>query len=354
MTVTGLFTSRGPRLLGWAHQTYAEFLAARFLYERGLSADDLTGVLTHSAEPTKVVPQLRETAAWLASMDPDVFRRIARDDPKILLRSDMALADDASRERIVASILQLIEAREMFDTDPFLRSGYEKLLHGGLAAQLEPYIGDRSKYFMTRRAAIDIAKACHVQALLDPLIDTALDPNDNTHIREQAAHAVVTFGSPASLPRLKPLALGRAGEDPDDTLKGHALTALWPKYITAKEVFSCLTPPKRTHLFRSYNAFLSDGLKKGLSDDDLLEALDWVQQISTMGSTSPVFSPDVSNKELEGRWQGAIADPLSPLELGTTRPRSSPSPFQRIRVFASALTPQPTPFWRTPRTLGGR
>ena len=38
---TGLFSSRGIDQMGWAHQTYAEFLAARFVVEQGMPAEQI-------------------------------------------------------------------------------------------------------------------------------------------------------------------------------------------------------------------------------------------------------------------------------------------------------------------------
>jgi predicted NACHT family NTPase len=69
---TGLFSSRGLDRIGWAHQTYAEFLAARFLVEHGLPPNRIMTLIVHP--DGKIVPQLRETAAWLANMKPEVFR----------------------------------------------------------------------------------------------------------------------------------------------------------------------------------------------------------------------------------------------------------------------------------------
>ena len=36
---TGLFSARGPERLGWAHQTYAEFLAAHYLAQRNVATE---------------------------------------------------------------------------------------------------------------------------------------------------------------------------------------------------------------------------------------------------------------------------------------------------------------------------
>ncbi len=51
---TGLFSSRGSSRLGWAHQTYAEFLAARFLSAGNFTPDRMMSLLLH--EDGKVHP----------------------------------------------------------------------------------------------------------------------------------------------------------------------------------------------------------------------------------------------------------------------------------------------------------
>jgi hypothetical protein len=42
---TGLFSSRGLSRIGWAHQTYAEFVAAKFLVDCGLSPERMMSLL---------------------------------------------------------------------------------------------------------------------------------------------------------------------------------------------------------------------------------------------------------------------------------------------------------------------
>ena len=71
---TGLFTARGPNRLGWTHHTFAEFLAAWYLTRHKVRTDQLLLLITHSSDPQKqITPQLKETAAWLASLRSDVF-----------------------------------------------------------------------------------------------------------------------------------------------------------------------------------------------------------------------------------------------------------------------------------------
>ena len=95
---TGLFTSRGLKRLGWSHQTYAEFLAAVYLDKQSVPLDRMMDLLTHPDHPeSKIVPQLHESAAWAANLRSELFQHIVTTEPEILLRSDVAAADQAER-----------------------------------------------------------------------------------------------------------------------------------------------------------------------------------------------------------------------------------------------------------------
>lgn len=64
MLGTGLFFAHGPERLGWAHQTYADFLAAHYLMQNSVALGKAMLLLIHSGdEEGRMVPQLHETAA---------------------------------------------------------------------------------------------------------------------------------------------------------------------------------------------------------------------------------------------------------------------------------------------------
>jgi len=275
---TGLFSSRGSERMGWAHQTYAEFLTARYLVQRDLPLRQMTSLLLHPIDQEHVIPQLHETAAWLACMARPVLEIICDHDPQVLLRSDVAAVSDEMRARIVTSLLGLFAADKLTDNDLFLRGAYSKLNHPGLHEQLEPFLRDRSQGWLVRRVAIDLAEACTVQSLQNLLADMALDPAEMDRIRSQAAQAVGNIGDKDTRLRLRPLAEGSIGADSDDDLKGSALRALWPEHLRASELFALLTPPGRSHYYGSYASFLSYGLLQHLQVEDLPMALTWVAQ----------------------------------------------------------------------------
>lgn len=277
---TGLFSLRGPHRLGWAHQTYAEFLAARYLIQNNMTLTQMMSLLIHPGDPDgKLVPQLHETAAWLAGMEPDVFREIMKREPEVLLRSDVATADEKDRAALVDALLILLDEEKLLDRDWTIHGRYKKLDHPGLAEQLRPYICDSTKGIIVRREAIDIAETCELKSLQHELVDIALDISQPIEVRKGAAYAIRRIGDEEIKAKLKPLALGEAGDDPDDALKGCALRCIWPKHITVSELFTCITPPKRGDLVGSYHMFLTYELTPYLSPDDLPEALKWIEAL---------------------------------------------------------------------------
>lgn len=74
-----------------------------------------------------------------------------------------------------------------------------------------------------------------------------------------------------------PLALGTAGEDPQDDLKGNGLRALWPEHVGAEELFGMLTPSKNPNYTGAYEAFLTYELTGHFRTGDLPAALAWVE-----------------------------------------------------------------------------
>ncbi|MHC5770736.1 MAG: NACHT domain-containing protein [Nostoc sp.] len=276
---TALFSSRRElSRIGWAHQTYAEFLAAWYLVQHQTPLERIISLIISSEDPEcKLIPQLHETAAWLASMRTDVLQEIMKTDPDVLLRSDIP-TDVNLRAAIVDNLLKQYQQGKLFDSNRDNYFSYEKLKHSGLAMQLRPYIQDSSKPFYARDAAIDIAEVCEVSELQEELINLALDSYQSIYLRVSAAKAICTVGNTSIRLQLKPLAVGQVPEDENDQLKGYALRAIWSDHLTAEELFNVLTPPKKRNFTGAYRVFLDFELAEKLQPTDLLVALSWVEK----------------------------------------------------------------------------
>jgi len=253
---TGLFSGRGLNRLGFAHQTYDEFLAAYYIKINNMDKEQIMSLIQHSiGNERKIIPQLSNTAAWIASMNEDIFKEIINIDPQVILKSDISSYSNDIKQEWVSSLLNMMEERKISDSDWNLRRYYFKMNHPQMAEQLKPYISDKSKYFITRLVAIQIAEACNLTCLQNLLAEITLNESEDYLIRTQAAHAVKEIGDNECKFRLKPLAIGNNPSDPDDQLKGYALIALWPNQISAKEVFDNLWYPKTPNYCGSYWSF---------------------------------------------------------------------------------------------------
>jgi predicted NACHT family NTPase len=273
---SGLFSLRGAGRLGWSHQTYAEFLAAWYLNHHRLSTSQLMSLLVHPGDHAgRLVPQLREVAAWLASVNHDVRRNIAKVEPDILLQSDLSRVSDLEKADLVTDLLALYDEQRDYVRDWSIYRKFHKLKHPTLGSQLSPFINDRSKDFLVRHIAIEIADFCNLSELQDDLTAIALNTEENKDLRSYAAMAVARVGDKDAKEHLRPLA-----EDPTDIegrLKGWALEALWPDSITATKLFEPLDAPAEGNA-GSYTTFLSSDFLEGLKNEDLPVALAWVEQ----------------------------------------------------------------------------
>jgi len=160
---TGLFSGRPGGRMGWAHQTYAEFLAAEYLCRNNLPVGQMMTLIQHPhLSEGKIPPQLSETAAWLSMMRPDFFDALMVTDPETLLlkRDGTALKaqQDDRRERLVGALLKLLDEGRLLDHRIYRMQGLGNLRHQRLGDQLRPYIADPTKSFVVRRVAIRIAE----------------------------------------------------------------------------------------------------------------------------------------------------------------------------------------------------
>lgn len=275
---TGLFTSNGSKRLKFSHQTFAEFLAAWYLDYRELSDEAVIKLIGQS----HLYPQLYETSAWLANQRKSVFQHLMKVAPAILLRSDVLLADESSKVKLAEILLDLFDKEEILGVD---RSYYRKLKHPNLAEQIRPHIIDKTKGWLVRTEALDMVEICEVKALQEDLAEIALDKEDNQDIRVRAAYAVSWVGDSDTKAKLKPLVFGKKEDDDRFRLKGAALDALWNEHLTAKELFSVLTPAN-IYFTGGYEVFLNSGMISKLETKDLPIALDWlIENINQFGDS---------------------------------------------------------------------
>ena len=273
---TALFRPIAQDTFDWSHKTFAEFLAAQYVRAGELTtAEQLALVRSGLPGNDRIVPQLREVAAWLCTFNRDLFRILVESEPETLLSSDVALEADIDRHDLVAHLIGRLDSGEAYDKIEW-RSNYSRLNYPGLAEQIGPVITAHSDNIVLRRTAIDIAEACLRRDLLPQLRQVALDASDNAHIRSQAVHALMKILRDQEQHELVPIAINPKN-DPDDEIKGWALQSTWPKHLTAPELFEALTKPKNESLIGSYSMFLYRLDFGRLNPTGALAALQWIE-----------------------------------------------------------------------------
>jgi hypothetical protein len=297
---TGLFSSRGDDRMGWAHQGYGEFLSALYLYERGVPAETTLKTLIHPAGG--LIPQLSIVAAWAASLSNDLRKALVADEPLVLLRGDLSSWNAVDRAALVKSLLNRFEGKKETESPYGNAEAYSNLNYSGLGELLRPFVTNRDLNLVTRRLALIIAEKCCLKELQPELLQVALDPADDPHVRAGAVSALKYCGD-ANVPLLiRPLAGGNGGADPDNDIKGNALDLLWPKHLTAADLFPLMTPSDDNY-FGSY-ALFETTLPHKLKTADLLPALAWATQlIAQSGHLGDIRRRTLADAIMFKAWQ---------------------------------------------------
>jgi hypothetical protein len=299
---TALFTSRGQNLMGWVQQTFTEYLAARYIVHNRLPRKQIINLLKHASDPErKFIPQLYQVTAWLAMMDQDVFREVLDIQPEILLSCDLSGIDNSTMEVFVNKILKLIEEDKLRYYDWNLRKSYKKFYYNGLSSLLKSIIVNKRNNESLCNAAVDIIEACNITELNNELLTIALSADEKYSLRTNAAHAIVRIGDSSDKEKLKLLAYGLAGGDPDEELKGLGLKAIWPEHLQSSELFGILTPPRRRSLYGVYKSFYKE-IIDSLLPKDLPHALIWVLRNDKEHVESQTVQ-DLINQILTYSWE---------------------------------------------------
>lgn len=270
---TGLFSSRGQNQIGWSHQTYGEFLAADYLIRNSVNERKIMSLI--SIPGGRIIPKFYNVAAWIALMNRVIFEKISKTEPKILLLGDITANTEDQKVSLTKAYLEHLASSNILDWDMRPNFRYDRLNYDGIADQVMLYIDNHSANENVRIEAMCITEACRLKELGGLLADIALDIKEPYNIRSIAARVVSHIAKSTDKERLK-RAIYDNKEDSRDEIRGYALTAVWPEYLTVEELFNILTPPKRNNYFGGYSIFILRKLVPGLKNSDIPVALQWV------------------------------------------------------------------------------
>lgn len=291
----------GGTLRHWAHRKYETFLAAWYVTQiRQMPTPQLQNLLFDPSG--KLIPQLAETAAWIADYDIEVFEQIVDSDPHVLMQGDLLALNDRIRFRLVE---QLLQQAEQGAVHLFTNNQLQYLCHPALASQLDLYLDDPKLPLDARHLAIDIAESCQVTEVQDSLEHIALDSSESEGIRLSAIYALASLGNNDNRGKLRDLALLPYADSDNIELKEAALSIGWPDYITASELFASLDIPEANQdidaplLGTSMPSFILHWMKR----EHLPTALQWAVQLPKSPMRLPMALEEIAKGVFALAWE---------------------------------------------------
>lgn len=281
---SGLFNIVSKNQWTWVHRSFAEFLAAQYIIQHKLSTSQINSLIFIETEfGRKVVPQLREVASWITVTKEDIFNEIINDDTLVLLQSS-AISDNISHQsKLIDKLFKLTEIDESLRLDLLYSDSITKLKKQYNFSQLAEKLKPKYKIF-TRRFAIRLAIEWKANEFQEEILTFALDPEEDYSVRKDSTIYINKVGDKAAKKRLKPLAEGILGEDPDNELKGIALESLWPELINIEELFTMLTFSRKGSFFGFYRSFINIRLPKyfgsnNVRKNEIIVGLRWICEL---------------------------------------------------------------------------
>lgn len=319
---TALFSLTGAERASFSHRSLGEYLAGAYLARSGLGRAGLGRLLfSPSDSEGRLIPQLREVAAWAAALDSTALEAVLESEAEVLLRIDRLELDHQQRAKLVDAILNLESAERINRWDRRVRRSLRALEHPGLPGQLNPLIGDGEADWSVRRLAITIARVCELTECESTLVGLALEESEPAWVRDDAVLALRDYGSRESRRQLIPLALKPVETDVDDEIKGAALAAVFPDLASLEEILPALTPPRNDHLIGGYLDFLSRVLPERLQRAELPTALRWAADVLPTHRSHDAFN-DLAEGILAQAWPLIVDDEeIASLIAGVVRPR---------------------------------
>lgn len=230
LAATGLVEGP-PDALRWAHRTLEEYLCAVGL--EGLSSDAIIGLLAHPHDPTSLVQDLVEVAAYVAEDNQEVFAWLADAQPEVLLGPPMLSATAEQRQRLVRAIIGHLQRLPL----PGAWADFRHLDYDGFDYDLRPLLSDEQPSW-ARRTALRMLAHNGIRTLDDRLLEMVtaaaeVADHDRWRIVETDAAVAALHGCSDAgiITRLTSIA---GDGDVAVTLRASIIDLLWPRHLATE------------------------------------------------------------------------------------------------------------------------
>jgi hypothetical protein len=306
---TGLFVGKGEGRMTWAHRSFEEFLAARYLARRGATVPQIMNLIIHpGGSESRITPQLRGVASWLLTLKPALFERLVAINPDALLESDLHVLGEGQREELVDQLLNQYRVGAL--TLDFLPSPsrYLQLRHPKLSEQLRLVLSDSEESWQVQSIALDIVQACEVESVCLELKAMALSDAWGEYLRARAIQVIASNCEDEHLLQLKPLALQADGRKTKTRILSQALSALWPNHLRITDVLEAARTIGEgagnlyPNLTGQFPFSRDDKFFASLTEEDFVEALAW-RRCQDARSDFGRFCSEVNDRIVLHAWQ---------------------------------------------------
>jgi hypothetical protein len=278
---TGLFRSDGGDRYAFAHPSFMDFLAARFVSKRGMNAAQVLSLVKASGANgvERVAGNRVDVASWLAANNSKFFDFLSTYDPQVVLRSGIPRRSAGERMKLAEGLL-LVSASESLDLEELEASGDLVLVSNPqLYGRLIALIKDKSLPLTQRRFATSLIEYCGDDISPAELLAVVTDPDDDHELRRDALSALKFTKIEEQCDAI--IALARSGTDKDERhkLRALALRLVYPRLAGGGDVIRILIPFYDGTSDSSYHHFCMH-LLRNLRDAELPGALAAVADIA--------------------------------------------------------------------------
>lgn len=318
---SGLFVAKEDGVFSFAHRTYAEFLAAHFISSLNLPVKRAMTVLSLADGSGRLVPQLRELAAWLGHSNAELLGLVLNAEPEMVFDSSVSLVDEAHIATIFDELCRLVERHRLPIYDHRQIRSYHKLRHSGLLRKLQRILEDRQQTASLRQFAAGVARVCDMVDDIPVLVDIALDASDDYQVRQSAANAVCDTGSPAAKHALMQLAANDNPEDFDDELRGIALLCALEAGTSVGQLIGWVTKERRSNFSGMYALALRQLENADVQAGDIRPLLSWLE-------------PQLQRQDMDFTWENFIAHMFNKAAFAVVFHGEEWGPFGKVAWLA--------------------
>lgn len=265
---TGLFNSVDAERFRWSHLTFAEYLAASYLSSH-TKVEQIMDLLFHPECSEKLVPQLHATAAWLASMNPEIFDIILKKEYDVLFLCDFTNICPNQKRSFIKTFLK--NENHYYSYSGYIDyRKYSSLKYPGLEDDIRQFIRDFNNQERVVLLAIEIAVQCRLSGLQDDYLYIVEFAQHD--VQAKAIYALLRNANYEEYLKLKQLAFTKNISD------AHALRSVIESLVESgvlKTSELLLLLNRNPHLDP---VFIKDIIKKIMNVPELnilLESIDW-------------------------------------------------------------------------------